>query len=220
MQVESAILVLPASIGGAVLGLLVFWNRRPGRREGKLLRVAILVTGSVAFSCSLWLFSSALGSKSPLLAITVTLLVAAWTGMLQTILPLPLPARILKLRRREVSLLRAQWSGVRLFGRILRGTPLRRLGGTVYLAEHGADPVLVVSAIRDAEAIHAWSMLFSIPWLAWWIHQALWLAAGSSLAVHLALNVYPILHLRLARARIEKCAVKLQHEVSNEMAKR
>jgi hypothetical protein len=136
MPIDSAILVIPASIAGGTVGMLAFWNQGPrNHEENKLLQIGVLIEGSLAFMVSLLLFSKAFGGSSVLFAVTVTLLVGAWTGMVHTVVPLGLPASILKVRRSEFAVLRSRWSGVRLFGTALRGTPLRHLGGSVYLAK-------------------------------------------------------------------------------------
>lgn len=212
MHIDSSFLVIPASVAGGAVGVLAFWNRRSRRdEENNLLQIAVLLTGSVACVVSLLLFARAFGASSAVFAVTVTLLVAAWTGMFHTVVPLRLPASSLKIERREFALLRWRWTGVPLFGLALRSTPLRHLGGTVYLNQCAKDSARVLRGIQEAEAIHVWSMLFCSPWLVFWCVQGLWFSVASSLAVHALLNAYPILHLRLTRGRIEKYAARLAH---------
>jgi Glycosyl-4,4'-diaponeurosporenoate acyltransferase len=206
---DSTILVIPASVAGGMVGMLAVWNRRPRKHgENNLLRIAVLLSGSVAFVVSLLLFAKALGARSVVFAVTVTVLVAAWTGMFHTVVPLGLPASILKVRKREFTVLRWRWTGVALFGLALRTTPLRHLGGSVYLAQCANDSARVLRGLQEAEEIHIWSVLLCFPWLVFWCMQGLWFSAASSLAVHALLNVYPILHLRLTRGRMERYAAR------------
>lgn len=192
--------------------MLAFCNRRPRKDgEGNLLQIAVLLTGSLAFVASLLLFAKAFGASSAIFAVTVTVLVAAWTGMFHTVVPLGLPASIRKVGRREFAGLRRRWTGVRLFGVALRSTSLRRLGGSVYLTQCANASACVLRGIQQAEEIHVWSVLFCAPWLVFWCLQGLWFSLGSSLAVHALLNVYPVLHLRLARGRMEKHAARFTH---------
>ena len=209
MPIDSAMLVMPASFAGGAVGMLAFWNRRPRKgRESNLLQIAVLLTGSGAFVVSLLLFAKAFGAGSVLFAVTVALLVGGWTGMLRTVVPLGLPAWILKVRRGEFAVLRWRWAGVPLFGAALRSTPLRHLGGSVYLSQCANDSACVLRGIRAAEEVHAWSVLFCLPWLVYWCWQGWWFSVGASLAVHALLNVYPVLHLRLTRGRMERCAAR------------
>lgn len=212
MHIESGIFVLPASLAGGVVGVLAFGNRRPRGKGGNHLRkITVMFTGTVALLAALVLFAKAFGAESGLFAATVTMLVSAWTAMVQTIVPLRLPASMLKVSSAEFAVIRRRGSGVRWFGAVLRHTPLRRLGGAVYLAECANDSARILCGIQEAEAVHVWSMLFCSPWLVFWCLQGLWFSVSSSVAVHAFLNVYPILHLRLARGRMEKCAARFAH---------
>jgi hypothetical protein len=172
---DSIILVVPASVAGGAVGLLGFWNRQP-RKEGAnyLRQIAVLLTGSLASGVSLVFFAKALGARSVEFAVTATVLVAAWTGMVRTVVPLALPAWMLKLGRREFALLRWRRIGVRLFGVVLRRTPLRHLGGPVYLTGCANDAARVLRGIQHAEEVHFWSLLFGFPWLVFWGLQGLW----------------------------------------------
>jgi hypothetical protein len=149
------------------------------------------------------------GAASAIYAAVVTMLVAVWTGMLHTVVPLALPASLRKVSVPELAVLRRRCTGIPLFGLVLRRTPLRHLGGAVYLAKFDNDPARVRHGIQDAEAIHVWSLLFCTPWLAFWCWRGWWFSVGLSLAVHLFLNLYPILHLRFTRGRMERCAGRL-----------
>ena len=212
MHFDSSFLVIPASVAGGAVGMLAFWNRRP-RKDGEnnLLQIAVLLMGSVAFGVSLLLFAKAFGASSAVFAVTVTMLVAAWTGMFHTVVPLRLRASSLKVGRREFALLRWRWTGVPLFGLTLRSTPLRHLGGAVYLNQCAKDSARVLRGIQEAEEIHVWSMLFCSPWLVFWCLRGWWFSVASSLTVHALLNAYPILHLRLTRGRMERYAARLAH---------
>src|SRR5690242_15302558 len=97
MHLDPTLLVIPASIAGGTLGVLAFWNGRARRKEGNnLSQLVVLLAGSVAFVVSLLLFAETFGPGSVLFAVTVTVLVAAWAGMFHTVVPLRLPAPILK----------------------------------------------------------------------------------------------------------------------------
>lgn len=192
--------------------MIGFWNRRPRQQKNnRLLHIAVLLTGSMALGVSMLLFARVFGASSAVFAATTTVLVAAWTGMLHTVFPLYLPAAIREVGRSELRFLRWRWSGVAGFGVLLRKTPLRHLGGPVFLAtcDHASDRVL--RGIQEAEAIHVWSVLFCAPWVMFWFWQEMWLSVAASVAVHSLINIYPILHLRMSCGRLERVTARFGH---------
>jgi hypothetical protein len=94
--------------------------------------------------------------------------------------------------------------GVSGFGALLRNTPLRILNTTVYVSGNHRDPLLVLRQVESAEACHFWAALLLMPYLAWCALSGRWAVLGAFLAVQIVLNVYPILHLRSVRGRLER----------------
>ena len=92
------------------------------------------------------------------------------------------------------------------FGQVLRRTRLRHLGGSVYLSECGNRAGCVLGGIEADEAIHSGALLFCTPLVLIWCVRGFWSPVVSSLAMNLILNVYPILHLRLTRYRLQRYA--------------
>lgn len=93
--------------------------------------------------------------------------------------------------------------GVSSFGGLLRRTPLRFLNPNVYLRRHGGETAAVEAQAEAAEAAHFWAALVLIPYMCVAIQAARWGALFALLAVEVLGNIYPMLHLRLTRARIE-----------------
>ena len=87
----------------------------------------------LALGGALLAFRRVFGSHSPPHAVMVMVLVTAWAAVLQSVVPLPVPAPLLRVSAREFALLRFPGTGVRGFGALLRHTPLRHLGGEVFL---------------------------------------------------------------------------------------
>ena len=202
---------MPASMAGGTLGLLTFWNRRTARDDQNCLRqLSVLVVGTAACITALVLFDRMFGSDSVIFAVTVTVLVSAWVAVVHTAWRLPLPEFLAKMAPNEFALLRSRWTGVTLFGTILRNTLLRHLGGAVYLRDYGRDPAIISRGIRDATTVHVWAFVFGLPWLWYWAWQPWWPSVGLSLAIQALFNVYPVLHLRLTNERLNRCAAKLQ----------
>ena len=197
--------ILVASIAGGFAGALVMWNRKRSQIAGEntLRRFAVLTAGTAASACALFAFSEAFGDHSQIYAAMVMILITGWAALLHSVVQLPVPRFVLRVRTGEFAVLRSPWTGVRSFGAFLRSTLLRHLGGRVYLSEVGRDPLAVLRGIHGAEIVHIWALLFCCPWLVFWGMQGRWMSIVWSLAVHVPLNVYPILHLRYVTWRIE-----------------
>lgn len=202
--------ILVASLSGGCIGILVMWNRRRSQIAGESnrRRAVVLAVGTAAFGGALWAFSRAFGPYSPAFAAVAMIAMTSWAAILQPAVAILFPRSVLSVRRGEAALLRAPWTGVRLFGTILRRTPLRHLGGRVYLSEVGRDPFVVLRATRDAQVVHIAAVLLCCPWLVIWGLQGHWQLITCGLAVHLPLNIYPILHLRHVTWRIERYVAK------------
>jgi hypothetical protein len=198
--------MLPASVAGGIVGLLVMWSRKRTQidRENGPRRLAVLAVGTAASACALWAFTKAFGGQSCMYAAMVTIVVTAWAAVLQPVAAPLVPKWVLRVRTGEVAFLGAPWTGVRQFGAFLRTTPLRHLGGRVYLSEADRDPMVVLRGIRDAEVVHLGGLLLCCPWLVIWGTHGWWRSIVCSLAVHVPLNVYPVLHLRYVTWRIDR----------------
>ena len=205
--------ILVASIAGGIAGALVMWNRKRSQIAGEnnLRRFTVLTIGTAASACALFAFTKAFGDHSQIYAAMVMILITGWAAMLLSVVQLPVPRFVLRVRIGEFAVLRSPWTGVRSFGALLRSTPLRHLGGRVYLSDVGRDPLAVLRGIHDAEVVHIWALLFCGPWLVFWGLQGLWMSIVSGLAVHVPLNVYPILHLRYVTWRIEGYVARMRH---------
>ncbi len=198
--------ILVATLAGGFAGILVMWDRKRCQiaGESKLRRLTVSTFGTMASACALFAFTKALGARSQLYAAVVTMAMTGWTAVLQ----LPVPRFVLRVRPGEFAFLRSPWTGVRSFGAFLRNTPLRHLGGQVYLSAVGRDPRAVLRGLHAAEAVHIWALLLCCPWFVFWGVQGWWRSLLWGLAIHVPLNVYPILHVRYACWRLEGYVAK------------
>ena len=204
--------ILIATIAGGCPGVLVMWNRKRSQiaGESKLRRFTVLTLGTAASACALYAFTKAFGGHSQIYAAVVMVLVTGWAAVFHSSVQLPVPRCVLRVRAIEFAVLRSPWTGVRSFGACLRNTPLRHLGGRVYLSELGRDPLAALRGMHDAETVHMLALLFCCPWLVFWGAQGRWMPVVWGLAVHLPLNVYPILHLRYATWRVGGYLARMQ----------
>ena len=88
------------------------------------------------------------------------------------------------------------------FGELLRRTPLRLLNRRAYMAALHRDLIAVRTHLENAESAHFWGMVATIPYLVVATSRSWWGAVISVVCFNLIVNVYPILHLRWARARL------------------
>lgn len=94
------------------------------------------------------------------------------------------------------------------FGGLLRGTPLRLLNRDVYLKAGARETSRLSAELEAAEASHFWAAVLVAPYM---VHLALLGAWTALLWVSLAqvtMNVYPIMHLRLTRGRLDRLAAR------------
>jgi hypothetical protein len=202
--------ILVATMAGGLAGALVMWHRKHSQIAGAstLRGFTVLAIGTAASACALFAFTKAFGGHSRLYAAVVMILITGWAAVLHSVVQRPVPRFVLRVRAGEFAVLRSPWTGVRFFGAILRGTPLRHLGGRVFLSDVGRDPLAVLGGIHAAETVHILALALCCPWLVVWGMQGRWMSIAWGLAVHVPLNVYPILHLRYVTWRIERYAAR------------
>ncbi|MGA7616945.1 MAG: hypothetical protein WBX15_17375 [Thermoanaerobaculia bacterium] len=206
MSSHTYALLFSASVAGAVAGVLVMWSRKRSEIAGpdRARTIAVLATGTAAVLFALFAFRRLFAMQPNVFAALVVPLVTAWAAVVQSCIRLPVPDAILKVRPLELRILRSRWTAIRAFGSLLRNTPLRALGGDVYLRTTRRDVAHVLRAMYDAETVHLWGILLSAPWLAYWLLRGRWLPVALACAIHVPLNVYPILHLRYASGRVDR----------------
>ena len=214
--------VLLASIAGGFAGALVMWNRKRSQVAGEntLRRFTVLTIGTAASACALFAFSKAFGDHSNVYAAMVMILITGWAALLHSVVHLRVPKFVLRVGTGEFAVLRSPWTGVTAFGKFLRSTLLRHLGGRVYLSVAGRDPLAVLRGLHGAETVHIWALLLCFPWLLVWVMQERWMSIVWGLAVHIPLNFYPILHLRYVTRRIEGYRARMQCRENAQSARR
>lgn len=92
--------------------------------------------------------------------------------------------------------------GVRGFGDLLRNTPLRYLNNSVYRLGGRRSLSELLRKAESAEATHFWAAVLFTPYIVFVGSRGFMAEAALFVAVQIAFNVYPILHLRVVRARL------------------
>ncbi len=173
-----------------------------GASHAAWLHALALLAVVFVFGVSFALLSTVIGIASPWLALLLMFYFLAIAKVAEPLFRLRMPRGLYQLREWEVEgevLRRLRVFG---FGRLLRQTPLRYLNSRVYL-DRRRDPLEVRLQAESAEASHFWAAVLFMPWIALAAVTGKWsIVAWFSLA-QVLVNVYPILHLRHIRGRLD-----------------
>lgn len=169
----------------------------------KLRDVIVLLGIAVAFAISLALLQRAVGLTSPWFAAMVMFDFLGLVAFARPLFLLKLPGFLRKERAWESKGTVYKALGVPVFGALLRETPLRYLNPFVYLKRQ-PDFSIVQAQIESAEAAHLLAMALLVPYMAYacvrnWRGAVAWLTV-----LQIGFNLYPILHLRWVRVRLNR----------------
>ena len=165
--------------------------------------LALLVLGLLAFGGSLFLAAKALGVDSPVFAFAV---VGATLGFVVVTMPVirwPLPGAVMGIRAWEQSDAVYRQLGTAQFGALLRRSPFRHFNSTVYVRGRPGAVVATRQNMIAAEAAHIWAALLTLPIVAGLAMRGSWIAVAWITAFSVVVNLYPVLHLRMMRAKVE-----------------
>jgi hypothetical protein len=123
---------------------------------------------------------------------------------------LRMPSRLRGVRAWEADSAAYRRLRVPQFGRLLRDTPLRYFNPAVYLAPRAADLGSLDRLAEAAEAAHFWAALLFTPCIVFVVLTGQWPAAVVFMLVQVVFNIYPILNLRMVRARLDRLAQRRQ----------
>ncbi len=163
---------------------------------------------AIVMLCSVAALGHVVGVASPWFALIASFCVLGFLDLVMPLVRIRLPRPLRLSRPWEVRSAVYRAMGVPVFGAILRGTPLRMLNKRVYMNASYRDLRPVRTHLENAEAAHFWGGMVTLPYLILAWAQEWWSALTSVVLFNLLVNVYPILHLRSVRARIERREVK------------
>ena len=121
-------------------------------------------------------------------------------------LRMPGPLRTIREWEREGGLYRAM--GVSAFGRLLRRTPLRLFNRDVYLRNGLRDTARVFAELEAAEASHFLDAMLVLPYMVYLATQGAWTILLWFTLAQVLINLYPVMHLRLTRHRLDRQAAR------------
>jgi hypothetical protein len=168
------------------------------------LRAAVVFCATTAaFAWCFLMLREAIGSESPWLGLLLMFYFMGLAKLGDAFFVLRMPRSIRDVRLWETTGTTYQRLGVQRFGQLLRSSPLRFLNTSVYLASGQRDLRSLYWQAASSEAIHFWAALLFAPYIALVWAQGQRGIAALFLLIQVLFNVYPILHLRLLRGRLD-----------------
>lgn len=163
---------------------------------------------AIGMVASVSLLGRAVGFASPWFALIAAFCVLGLLDLAMPFVRSRMPRYLRQVRTSEARSRAYRALGVPMFGEFLRRTPLRLLNRRVYLTALHRDFTSVRTHLEDAEAAHFWGGVATIPYLALAWSRGWWSALTSVMIFNLVVNLYPILHLRSVRARIDETVAR------------
>jgi len=171
------------------------------RRSFHVLALLAVLFG---FGVSFAMLIRVIGTSSPWLVLLLMFYFLGLTKVAEPLFMLRMPSRLRLLRPWELDGRLYRRLGVPGFGRILRQTPLRYMNTAVYLDGKHGDPLQVRVGGESAEASHFWAAVLLMPYIGIAALNGTWEVVAWFSLVQVLVNVYPIMHLRQMRGRLDK----------------
>jgi 1,4-dihydroxy-2-naphthoate octaprenyltransferase len=165
---------------------------------------AALLALALVFCVSLALLSTVIGATSPWLGLLLMFYFLSLAKVAEPLFMLRMPKVLRPLRGWEMDGDVLRRLRVPSFGRVLRRTPLRYLNSAVYFDRQRRDALRVRLQAESAEASHFWAAILFMPLILLAAITQNWSVAGWFLVAQVIVNVYPILHLRHVRGRLDR----------------
>ncbi len=165
--------------------------------------VAILLAVIAMFAFSAMMMREALGPGSPWMPVMYFLCYLGIAKFAEPIYHLKLPSSLHEVRPWEMRGQVYRRLAVPAFGTLLRDTPIRLVNTSVYVSGP-RDLQRTLRQIESAEAIHFWGALLLMPYLVYCAWRGQWEVFGCLAILQVLGNLYPIMHLRSVRGRLER----------------
>lgn len=169
------------------------------RDLGKLTVVAAF------FGVCFTMLASVIGIGSPWLGLLLMFYFMALAKVAEPLFTVRLPKALHDVDSRHGVYRRL---GVHRFGALLRNTPLRYLNASVYIASGRQSLSELSRHVASSEAIHFWAAVLFTPYIAYVWSRGLMAETALFVLVQIVFNLYPILHLRIVRARLARLTLR------------
>ena len=168
------------------------------------LHALLLLGALLVFAVSFALLSQVLGLRSPWLVLLLMFDFLGLAKIAEPLIILRMPSALRSLRPWERDGTVYPRLGVLRFGRLLRRSPLRYLNAAVYLDPQRKDLLQVRLRSESSEASHFWVAVLLMPYLLFAGFKGWWGVVAWFALAQVIVNVYPILHLRHIRGRLDR----------------
>lgn len=166
--------------------------------------ILVLAGTAAGFAASLVMLERVLGASSPWLGLLAMFYLLGLSKVAEPLFLLRMPRVLRAIRRSETHGTLYRRLLVPGFGKLLRSTPLRYLNLAVYLTPERPDLPKLSRQAEAAEAAHFWTALLFTPYIGYVWSTGHRQEAALFLVLQTLFNVYPILHLRLVRGRLDR----------------
>lgn len=171
--------------------------------------VFVFCAALVTFAFTFVMLRDALGSGSPWLGLMLMFYFLGLARLGEPIFMLRMPGFMREVRVWEARGTIYRYLGVQRFGELLRASPARLLNTSVYVSSGRRDLQSVYCYAVSAEAAHFWAAVLFMPYIVLiWSRGQVGIAA-LFLLIQVLFNLYPILHLRLLRGRLDMLFARL-----------
>jgi Glycosyl-4,4'-diaponeurosporenoate acyltransferase len=171
-------------------------TRMPWCNLTKLLVIAAI------FAVCFAMLASVIGPGSPWLGLLLMFYFMGLAKFAEPLFMLRVPRAIHTLAPGLPDSRLYRWLGVQSFGMLLRNTALRYLNDSVYRSGGRKSLKDLLRQVESAEAIHFWGAVLFTPYIAYVWSRGYLKEAALFVVVQVLFHLYPILHLRLIRARL------------------
>jgi hypothetical protein len=144
-----------------------------------------------------------IGGESPWLGMLLMFYFMGLAKLGEPLFVLRMPGFLRDVRAWEARGVAYRRIGVQRFGQLLRASPHRFLNAETYLGRGRRNLQTLYRHAASSEAAHFWGALLFTPYIALAWAQGRRDVAALFLLVQVLVNVYPILHLRLLRGRLD-----------------
>lgn len=163
-----------------------------------------LTMEAAAFGVCFLMLARVIGYQSPWLWLQAMFFFLGLAKAAQPLFVFRMPPVIRAVNPLPATSRRHDWLGVRRFGEFLRNSPNRYMNRSVYLTNGQRNFADLNRKLESSEAIHFWAAVLFAPYIVYIGFQGHIAETILFLIIQVLFNIYPILHLRLVRARLSR----------------
>jgi hypothetical protein len=172
-------------------------------------RLIVLLAISCAAAVWVVLFTArGVGFNSPLTAFCAVCAALGIVVVNSSTIHWSLPKALKPIRVCEASGSAYVFLGVSICGALLRRPPFRSFNTSVYVGAHRANLGKTYASLLKAETAHFWALTLTAPLICHEITRHCWHGLVWLILFDVLFNIYPGLHLRKVRARLEPLMVR------------